>query len=318
MTISYATTFADIQTAAETLKHKIHKTPVFTSRILDELTQKSLYFKCEQFQKVGAFKIRGATFAIDQIDTNAKMNGVVTHSSGNHAQAIALAARDASLEAHIVMPSNSPIVKKNAVLDYGAAVYECEPTLDARQTAANALVESLGATLIPPYNHPHVITGQGTLGLEFFEQAPHLDTVLVPVGGGGLCSGVAIAMKHLQPSIKVFGVEPSGADDAFQSLSAGHFIPQTNPQTIADGLRTSLGDLTYPILRDHLDGILTVTETGIVDAMKLIWTRMKTLVEPSAAVTLAAVLEHDERLKDSKHLGLVLTGGNVDLTCLPW
>ncbi|MGB0645841.1 MAG: pyridoxal-phosphate dependent enzyme, partial [Bradymonadia bacterium] len=187
-----------------------------------------------------------------------------------------------------------------------------------RQRTANELVESLGATLIPPYNHAHVITGQGTLGLELFEQAPHLDTVLIPVGGGGLCSGVAIAMKHLNPSIKIYGVEPSGADDAFQSLNAGYFIPQTNPQTIADGLRTSLGDLTYPILRDHLEGILTVSEAGIVHAMQMIWTRMKTLVEPSAAVTLAAVLEHESALDKSKHIGLVLTGGNVDLTRLPW
>ena len=318
MTHPYATTLSQIQQAAEGLTHKIHKTPVLTSRILDELSDKSLYFKCEQFQKVGAFKIRGATYAIDQISPEARTKGIVTHSSGNHAQAIALAARNASLEAHIVMPTNSPSVKKEAVIGYGATVYECAPTLKDRQRTANTLVESLGATLIPPYNHPHVITGQGTLGLELFEQVPHLDTVLIPVGGGGLCSGVAIALKSLNPAIRIYGVEPSGADDAFQSLNAGHFIPQTNPQTIADGLRTSLGDLTYPILRDHLDGILTVSEAGIVNAMQLIWTRMKTVVEPSAAVTLAAVLEHESDLKNSTNIGLVLTGGNVDLAQLPW
>ena len=318
MTQVYATNLQSIKKAAHQLEGRIHRTPVLSSHLINEIAGTSLYFKCEQFQKIGAFKIRGATYAIDCLDPMKKANGIVTHSSGNHAQAIALAARTAGIAAHIVMPTNSPIVKKNAVIEYGATVYDCEPTLAARESTANDLVDALGATLIPPYNHRDVITGQGTVGLELFEQVDGLETVLVPIGGGGLCSGVAIALRSLNPSIRIFGVEPIGADDAFRSWKLGQFLPQEAPNTIADGLRTSMGTLTWPAIRDHLDGVLTVTEAGIIDAMKLIWSRMKTIVEPSGAVPLAAVMEHPSHFERHHKVGLVVTGGNVDLDQLPW
>lgn len=315
---AYATNLQEIKKAAQSLEGRIHKTPILSSHLIDEIAGTSLFFKCEQFQKIGAFKIRGATYAIDCLDPQKKANGIVTHSSGNHAQAIALAARNAGINAHIVMPTNSPSVKKTAVIGYGATVYDCEPTLAARESTANALVNSLNATLIPPYNHKDVITGQGTVGLELFEQVQDLDTVLVPIGGGGLCSGVSIALRSLNPALRIYGVEPIGADDALRSWHLGQLVPQENPKTIADGLRTSMGTLTWPIIRDHLDGILTVSETGIIDAMKLIWSRMKTVVEPSGAVPLAAVLEHPSLFQSARKVGLVVTGGNVDLDQLPW
>jgi threonine dehydratase len=314
----YATNLQSIKQAAQKLEGRIHRTPVLSSHLINEIAGASLYFKCEQFQKIGAFKIRGATYAIDCLDPMKRANGIVTHSSGNHAQAIALAARTAGIKAHVVMPTNSPTVKKNAVIGYGATVYDCEPTLAARERAANALVNALDATLIPPYNHKHVITGQGTVGLELFEQVEGLDAVLVPIGGGGLCAGTAIALRSLSPSIRIYGVEPIGADDALRSWERGQFVPQDAPNTIADGLRTSMGTMTWPAIRDHIDGVLTVTEKGIINAMKLIWSRMKTVVEPSGAVPLAAVLEHPSHFEKHQKVGLVVTGGNVDLDQLPW
>ena len=314
----YATNLQSIQEAARRLEGRIHKTPVLSSCLINEIAGTSLFFKCEQFQRIGAFKIRGATYAIDCLEPMKRANGIVTHSSGNHAQAIALAARTAGIEAHIVMPTNSPMVKKQAVIGYGAKVYDCAPTLAARESTANKLVDALGATLIPPYNHRDVITGQGTVGLELFEQVDDLDTVLIPIGGGGLCSGSAIALRSLNPSMRIYGVEPIGADDAFKSWERGQFVPQEAPNTIADGLRTSMGNLTWPAMRDHLDGVLTVTEEGIIESMKLIWSRMKTVVEPSGAVPLAAVLEHPTHFERHHKVGLVVTGGNVDLDRLPW
>ena len=318
MTHAYATNLNEIKNAARVLQGKIHRTPVLSSELVNEIAGTSLFFKCEQLQKIGAFKIRGATYAIDCLQESERANGIVTHSSGNHAQAIALAARNAGIDAHIVMPTNSPTVKKNAVIGYGAKVYDCEPTLEARERAAHGLVQALNATLIPPYNHKDVITGQGTVGLELFEQVQGLDAVLVPIGGGGLCSGVAIALRSLNPGIRLYGVEPIGADDALRSRRLGRLVPQENPQTIADGLRTSMGSLTWPVIRDHLDDVLTVSEEGIVDAMRLMWSRMKTVVEPSGAVPLAAVLEHRSNFRATEKVGLVVTGGNVDLDRLPW
>jgi len=314
----FATDLAQIRSAARLIDAGIHRTPVLTSRLLNEMTGLNLHFKCENFQKIGAFKIRGATYAIQCLTPEEKKRGVVTHSSGNHAQALALAAKHADVEAHIVMPSNSPTVKKNAVLDYGAHVYDCEPTLEARETTAMALVEKFGAVLIPPYDDARVITGQGTLGLEIHEQVPNMDVALIPIGGGGLCAGTTLALHELDPSVSVFGVEPAGADDALRSKLAGYLIPQTNPQTVADGLRTSMGNLTWPVIRDLVSDVLTVSDEAIINAMRLIWTRLKIVVEPSGAVGLAAVMTHREKFQTGQTVTIVLTGGNVDLDKLPW
>ena len=314
----YATDLQQIRRASELIDSKIHRTPVLTCTHLNAQTGLNLFFKCEPFQKVGAFKIRGATYAIECLTDAERKRGVVTHSSGNHAQALALAARNAGVEAHIVMPTNSPKVKKNAVIGYGAYVYDCVPTLAARETTANGLVQKLGAVMIPPYNDERIITGQGTLGLELYHQVPDLDFVMIPIGGGGLCAGSALALHELNPQIKVMGVEPKGADDAYRSRKANRLIPQTNPQTIADGLRTSMGDLTWPVIRDIIADVQTVSEASILEAMRLIWMRMKVVVEPSGAVGLAAVLEHLDEFKMDQRVAIVLTGGNVDIDQLPW
>lgn len=314
----YATDLAQIRRASELINSKIHRTPVLTCTHLNALTGLNLFFKCEPFQKVGAFKIRGATYAIECLTEAERKRGVVTHSSGNHAQALALAAHNAGVEAHIVMPTNSPKVKKKAVIEYGANVYDCEPTLQARETTANGLVQKLGAVMIPPYNDKRVITGQGTLGLELYHQVPDLDVVMIPIGGGGLCAGSTLALRELDQSIKVIGVEPKGADDAYRSREASQFIPQTNPETVADGLRTSMGDLTWPVIRDIVADVHTVSEASILKAMRLIWIRMKVVVEPSGAVGLAAVLDHLDQFEMNQRVAIVLTGGNVDIDQLPW
>lgn len=314
----YATDLTQIKAAAASLDGRVHRTPVLTSTQINARLNLQVFFKAEPFQKIGAFKIRGATYAIDCLGAEARRKGVVTHSSGNHAQAIALAARNANITAHIVMPSNSPVVKKNAVLGYGAHVYTCEPTLEARESTAQGLVDRLGAVMIPPYNDASVITGQGTLGLELFEQVPKLDAVLIPIGGGGLCAGSTLALRELNPSIRVFGVEPSGADDALQSRIQGKLVPQTNPQTIADGLRTSMGDLTWPVIRDLVTDVLTVSDDAIIEAMRLIWTRLKVVVEPSGAIGLAALMNHSQHFEKNTRVAVVLTGGNVDIDRLPW
>jgi threonine dehydratase/serine racemase len=244
---------------------------------------------------------------------------VVTHSSGNHAQALALAARMRGIPAHIVMPSNASAVKRRAVEGYGARVIECLPTLAAREATASAVLVETGANLIPPYDHPDVIAGQGTVALELMEQVLGIDTVVAPVGGGGLLAGVTIAIQALEPGIRVIGAEPAGADDAARSKATGQLIPQTGPQTIADGLLTSLGELTWPVIRDHVDRIILVTEEEIVRAMRLAWERAKLLIEPSSAVALAAVLADEFRAVAGAHrVGIVLSGGNVDLNRLPW
>ena len=314
----YATDLEQIKRASKLIEAKIHRTPVLTCTHLNALTGLNLFFKCEPFQKVGAFKIRGATYAIECLTAAERKRGVVTHSSGNHAQALALAAHNAGVEAHIVMPTNSPKVKKNAVIGYGANVYDCAPTLEARETTANGLVQKLGAIMIPPYNDKRVITGQGTLGLELYHQIPELDVVMIPIGGGGLCAGSTLALRELDENIKVIGVEPKGADDAHRSRAANQLIPQTNPQTVADGLRTSMGDLTWPVIRDIVADVHIVSEASILKAMRLIWMRMKVIVEPSGAVGLAAVLDHLDQFEPNQRVAIVLTGGNVDIDQLPW
>jgi len=328
--VNYAVSFDDVRAAADRIREHIHRTPVVTCRTLDERAGRSLFLKCENFQKVGAFKMRGAANAVlSLLETgeigleaglkSGRVRGVVTHSSGNFAQALALAARRAGVPAHIVMPSTAPTVKRNAVEGYGARVVTCEPNLAAREETAARVVAETGATFVHPYDQPEIIAGQGTCALELLEEIPDLDAVVAPVGGGGLMSGISIAARGLRPEIRLFGAEPTGADDAARSLAAGELVPQTGPDTIADGLLTSLGRHTWPILRDHLETIVTVTDEEIVTAMRLVMSRAKLVVEPSAAVAVAAVLSEEFReLRGLNRVGVVLSGGNVDLERLPW
>jgi threonine dehydratase/serine racemase len=315
----HAVELQDVLSAARRLSGRAHRTPVLTCVTLDRLAGRSLFFKCEHLQKAGAFKFRGACNAVWRLAQDVADRGVVTHSSGNHAQALALAARMRGIPAHVVMPRNASPVKKRAVREYGGRVIECEPTLAARETTADAVLAETGGTLIPPYNHPDVIAGQGTVALELLDQVPGLDAVVAPVGGGGLVSGVCVAAKALQPSLRVFAAEPAGADDAARSKAAGVLIPQASPRTVADGLLTSLGDLTWPIIRDEVEQVVTVGEEEIVAAMRLVWERAKLLIEPSAAVAVAAVLSEAMRdLPGLGRVGVVLSGGNVNLDQLPW
>ena len=280
---------------------------------------RGLYFKCENLQKIGAFKFRGACNAIMKLPDEIAASGVVTHSSGNHAQAIALAAKLRGIRADIVMPHNSSKVKVRAVEGYGATIHFCEPNQQARESTAQSIVESRGATLIPPYDHPDIIAGQGTAALELIEEIADLNAIVAPIGGGGLMSGTCIAVQGLQPEMRIIGAEPVGADDAARSLAAKKFIPQTGPNTIADGLLTSLGELTWPIIRDHVERIITVSDEQIIAAMRLLWERMKLVVEPSGAVPLAAALTDEFRsIRGLDRVGIILSGGNVDLDKLPW
>jgi len=315
----YATDLQDIREAAQRLSGVSHRTPVMTCSTIDKLAGRRLFFKCENFQKVGAFKIRGASNAIMKLSDDVAAHGVVTHSSGNHAQAVALAAKMRGIKAHIIMPRTANPVKRRAVEDYGGRVVLCEPTLKSREDTADQVVAETGGTLIPSYNHLDVIAGQGTLALELLEQVPDLDAIIAPVGGGGLISGISIAAKGVKPSIRIFGGEPLGADDAARSKAGSKLIPQTAPKTIADGLLTSLGDLTWPIIRDLVERVITVSEEQIVEAMRLVWERAKLMIEPSSAVPVAAVLDEEFRgLKEFEKVGVVLSGGNVDLDNLPW
>ena len=307
----------DIVDAHDRIREFIHRTPVLTSSAINDIAGANLYFKCENFQKVGAFKIRGATNAVQSLSKEELSNGVATHSSGNHAQAIALAGRNAGTEAFIVMPNNAPKIKKKAVLGYGAKVFECEPTLEARETNLDAIVQRTGATFIHPYNDLRVIAGQATCAKELLEDYPNLDHIVCPVGGGGLLSGTLLSVQELNVSVKVIAAEPTGADDAYRSWKKGELIPSEHPDTIADGLLTSLGSLTFPIINEFIDEIITVTDEEIVDSMRLIWERMKIIVEPSCATVLAVVLKNPSKFK-GHNVGLILTGGNVDLTNLPF
>jgi len=327
--MTYAADLAAVREAAARIAGRAHVTPVATCATLDLVAGRALFLKCENLQKVGAFKFRGACNAVARLSDADAARGVVTHSSGNHAQAIALAARMRGIAAHIVMPRSASAVKRRAVAGYGARIVECEPTLAAREAAAAAVVAEIGAALIPPFDHPDVIAGQGTVALELCEQAAAiagapLDAIIAPVGGGGLVSGIAVAARGLDPRIRIFAAEPAGADDAERSMAAGERVPQTAPNTIADGLLTSLGDLTWPIIRDHVERVITVPDEATVDAMRLAWERAKLLIEPSAAVALAAVFSDEFQALDRAgrgriaRVGVVLSGGNVDLDHLPW
>lgn len=316
---SYYCDLADVRDAASRLRTVIHRTPVMTSESFDRLAGRNVYFKCENLQKVGAFKYRGATNAVLKLTDAQAARGVVTHSSGNHAQALALAARVRGIPAYIVMPRTAPTVKKAAVEGYGGKITLCEPTVSAREETAARLVKETGATLIPPFDHPDVIAGQGTAALELLEDVPDLDALVVQVGGGGQIAGWCIAAKGVKPSIRVFGAEPAGADDAARSKAKGEWLPQTSPNTIADGLLTSTGELTWPIIRDQVERIITVTDDEIRSTMRFVWERMKLVVEPSGVVGAAAVLTSEfKALPGLQKIGVVFSGGNVSLDKLYW
>ena len=290
----------------------VNKTPILTSSYLNELSNCQLYFKCENFQKVGAFKYRGASNAILNLNDSEKSKGVATHSSGNHAQALALAAKNQGVKARIVMPSNAPKVKYNAVIDYGAEVTLCEPTLEARESNLNDIISNYGSTFIHPFDNPFVIAGQGTSSLELLNEVNDIDIIITPVGGGGLLSGTAIYSKYHNPDIIVIGAEPLGANDAFKSFKSKKLIPSTNPNTICDGLLTSLSERTFSIILDKVDNILLVDDNEIKEAMKLVWQRMKILIEPSSATVLAVVLKYSEFF-NGKKVALIISGGNFDI-----
>jgi threonine dehydratase len=297
-------TIKEIREASERIEPFIHRTPVLTSSTLNRMCEADIFFKCENFQKVGAFKIRGATNAVFALGDEEASKGVATHSSGNHAAALALAARWRRIQAYVVMPDNAPPVKKRAVADYGAEIFFCKPTLEARESDLANVIERTGATVVHPYN-------------ELCQKIPDLDIVMTPVGGGGLLSGTAIAVRAISPKTHIIAAEPERADDAYRSFHAGQIIPVDNPDTIADGLLTSLGDLTFPIIKRFVKEIVTVSEEEIVMAMRTMWERMKIVIEPSAAVPVAVLMSKRIRVA-GKRIGVILSGGNVDLGNLPW
>jgi len=307
----------DIEKSHQRISPYIHRTPIFTSQMINNITGARLYFKCENFQKMGAFKMRGATNAIMQLSKEQKQKGIVTHSSGNFAQALALSAKKLGIKAYIVMPKNSPAVKKKAVREYGGIITECEPTLEAREITAKKIQDNTGATFVHPFNDFNVVLGNASVGKELLEEQPDLDVIIVPVGGGGLISGVALSALSFSDHCQVIGAEPFNVDDAYRSLQSGKIEHNLTTETIADGLKTTLGDITFNIIMNHVQKIIRVTEDEIVAAMQLIWERMKIIVEPSSAVTLAAVLKSKSEFAN-KNVGLVLSGGNVDLGNLPF
>jgi threonine dehydratase len=302
----------DVEAAFERVKDLVVKTPVLTSTTIDALTGSKVFFKCENFQRVGAFKFRGALNAVSLLSDEEKERGVITHSSGNHAQALALASLKQDVKCTVVMPSSSPAVKMEATKGYGAEVVECEPTLTSRESTAAALIEEYGYTLVHAYNNPNIVAGAGTAAYEFIKEVGSLDAMFAPVGGGGLLSGTSIATKGLLPQAKVIAGEPKGADDAYRSFTTGKIHPSVNPNTIADGLLTSLSELTFSIIQKHVDSIVTVSEEEIINAMRLLWERMKIVVEPSGAVSLAALLQICDQF-EGQRVGVILSGGNVDL-----
>ena len=301
----------------ENIRANIHYTPLLTSSYIDKIANGNIVFKCENFQKVGAFKFRGATNAVLKLSEIHKQSGVATHSSGNHAQALALAAHNAGVKAYIVMPENSKQVKINAVKGYGADVIFCKPTLKSREDTLEQVVARTGAYFIHPYDNYDIIEGQATAALELVRDKTDLDYVIVPVGGGGLLAGTALSVNYFSNSTKVIAAEPTGADDAYRSFKSGRIIPSVNPDTIADGLLTSLGERNFPIVQKFVSDVLVVDDTQIINAMRMVWERMKIIIEPSSAVPLAAVLSNKGMFKNKK-VGIIISGGNVDLENLPF
>ena len=307
-----AVDFEDVREAAARIDGIVAYTPVLTSPALDSMAGRRLFFKCENLQHVGAFKFRGASNAVALLGEEAE-RGICTHSSGNHAQAVALAAKQRGVSAYIVMPDTAPRVKIEGVRSHGAEITFCEPTLEARERTAAAVMERTGAAFVHPFDDPRVVAGQGTAALELINEVGPFDAIIAPIGGGGLLSGTCVTTRALLPEARIFGAEPTGADDAARSLAAGHLIPQTGPNTICDGLLTSLSDLTYGILSEHLEDIITVTDDEVLAAMSLIRTHLDIVVEPSSATVLAAVLSPEfSALSGIDSLGLILSGGNVD------
>ncbi len=310
-------TIADIQIAHEAIAPYIHRTPILTSQSINKIAGAELYFKCENFQKIGAFKMRGATCAALGLREAERAKGLATHSSGNHAQAVALSAKNLGTKAYIVMPSNAPEIKKQATAGYGAEITFCEPTLEARESTLEKVVARTGATFIHPFDNYNVIAGQATCAKEIIEDCPILDALVAPVGGGGLMSGTALAARYFSPMTKVYGAEPEIVNDAYRSFKSGEMQKNTRIDTIADGLRTNLSEKTFSIIKEHLTDIFEVNEEEIIAAMRMIWERLKIIIEPSCAVPLAAILRHPEPFAQKK-VGLILTGGNVDLNKLPF
>jgi len=307
----------DIISSTQRIESYIHKTPILTSQQINKLVGAELFFKCENFQKMGAFKIRGATNAILQLSNEQKRKGVITHSSGNFAQALALAAKKIGVKAYIIMPSNAPKVKKEAVQDYGGLITECEPTLIDRESTMKEIQQQTDATFIHPFNDFNVILGNASVGKELFKDEPELNFIIAPVGGGGLISGIALSNLAFGNNCKIIGAEPYNVDDAYRSLESGNIEQNLSTDTFADGLKTSLGDITFSIINNYVEKIIRITEEEIIEAMQLIWERMKIIIEPSSAVTLAAVLKSKQEFANKK-IGLILSGGNVNLKKLPF
>jgi threonine dehydratase len=307
----------DVQAAVKRIAPHVHNTPVLTSSTIDSMLKATVYFKCENFQRGGTFKIRGAVNAILQLSEDERARGVITHSSGNFAAALALAASALDTKAYIVMPSNAPSVKRDAVAGYGAQIIDCQPTLKSRESTLIAQQKKKGATFIHPSNDMNVILGHATAVMELAKEAEQLDVVIAPVGGGGLLAGTALAVNHLHYYIETIGAEPFGADDAYLSLKTGKIQPSINPKTIADGLKTQLGDQNFPIIQKLVSKIIRVEEKEIIEAMKFIWERMKIVIEPSSAVAVAAMFRNSTEFKNRK-VGVILSGGNVDLSNLPF
>jgi threonine dehydratase len=310
-------TFSDMLVAHERIKPHIHRTPVMTSRVIDEITGAKLFFKCENLQKAGAFKARGASNAVFGLTDAQAAKGVATHSSGNHGTCLSYAAGRRGIPCTVVMPRTAPQAKKDAVRGYGGRVVECEPSTTSREAVFAEVVAESGAVFVHPYNDERIIAGQGTCSKELIEQVDDLDAVIAPIGGGGMVSGTCLTLSHLAPQIAIYAAEPEQADDAYRSFKAGHIIADDAPNTVADGLKVPLKDLTWHFVRNHVTDILTASEEEIVDAMKLIWKRMKMVMEPSSAVPLATILKNRD-LFAGKRVGVFITGGNVDLDKLPW
>ena len=313
----YIPTFADVITAERRIRPHIRRTPVLTSAALDALTGAELYFKCENLQEPGAFKVRGSSNAVFGLSDEQAAKGVATHSSGNHGTCLTYAASRRGIPCTVVMPRTAPQAKKDAVRGYGGRLVECEPSTSSREAVFAEVVAETGAEFVHPYNDPRVIAGQGTCALELNEQVRDLDAVVAPIGGGGMVSGTCLTLSAIAPHIKIYAAEPKNADDAYRSFKAGHIIADDAPVTIADGLKVPLKELTWHFVSRHVTDIFTATEEEIIEAMKLIWKRLKIVMEPSSAVPLATILKNKE-LFAGKRVGVIVTGGNVDLDALPW
>ena len=310
-------TFADVEAAHARIAPYIHRTPVLTSSYFNALTGAELFFKCENFQKAGAFKVRGASNAVFGLTEEMADKGVATHSSGNHALSLSYAAGRRGIPCNVVMPRTAPQAKKDAVRGYGGIITECEPSTTSRETVFAEVQAATGAEFVHPYNDPRVIAGQGTCSKELFEDVGGLDAVIAPIGGGGMVSGTCLTLSHLAPDVEIYAAEPEQADDAARSFKAGHIIADDAPVTIADGLKVPLKDLTWHFVRNHVTDILTASEEEIIAAMKLTWQRMKIVMEPSCAPPLATILKNPETFR-GKRVGVIITGGNVDMDKLPW